>query len=398
MKREWNLLRAPLPVLLDPVLRLGGSRARSAGPWSLPQREGSRVLLTFSGTAAVYQAAIALGMRATDKVLLPAYNCGHEVEPFLRAGARVDFYRVDRRLAIDVEDLAARIDDATKAVLVTHYFGFPQPLAEICALCDRHGIALIEDCAHALFSSDGDTPLGLAGDLAVYSLRKTLPLPHGGALVCHNPRLKMPRELPAPPALSTLPKWIERYQKACLLPANRGPGVVDRAAFVALRLLADAARGMRAVARTLGTTQFDPDDESYAFPAEPLYWGIAPSVARLLERTPAPSVALARRRNYAALLEMSAQFGAAVPLLPALPAGVVPLYFPLIADDVDPLLARLWGGAVAAIQWWGTPHPAVPWHAFPDADYLKAHVIAIPLHQDLQMSHMRAIARAGTLP
>src|SRR5690606_29771179 len=122
------------------------------------------------------------------------------------------FYRVQPDLRVDVADLAARMDRNVRAVLVTHYFGVPQDLKPVRALCEQHGAALIEDCAHALFSRAGPSPVGADGDFAVYSLRKSLALPHGGALVSREPHGRLPERLPRPPRLSTAAKLVERYQ------------------------------------------------------------------------------------------------------------------------------------------------------------------------------------------
>src|SRR5439155_6559464 len=49
--------------------------------------------------------------------------------------------------------------------------------------CEAHRLRLIEDCALSLFSRENGTWLGSVGDLALFSVYKTLPLPHGGFLV-----------------------------------------------------------------------------------------------------------------------------------------------------------------------------------------------------------------------
>jgi hypothetical protein len=281
-------------------------------------------------------------------------------------------------------------------VLVTHYFGVPQPVRQIREICDRRGVALIEDCAHALFSRDGDEPLGLVGDLAVFSLRKTLPLPHGGALVCHDARLALPTELSPPPRLSTWPKLLERYQKARLMPPSGTPSLTDKAAFVANRLVVDGARAVRSLAGALGQTQLDPDAESLRFPGAALDWGMdGLALSRCWHSDPA-AIYEARRRNYAALLAASTHFAQCTPVFPSLPPGVCPLYFPALAQRPEELVGRLAREAVASLQWWGTQHPAVPWAEFPEAALLKRQVVALPVHQDLGAAHMQRIAELLT--
>ena len=113
----------------------------------------------------IWQLIQALGLQEPDVVLVPSYNCGAELDAVLRAPATVRFYRVDRSARIDVDDLRQAIEPRTRAVIVTHYFGFPQPdLVAIGELCRDHGLFLIEDCAHALYSTHLGRSLGTFGD------------------------------------------------------------------------------------------------------------------------------------------------------------------------------------------------------------------------------------------
>ena len=154
----------------------------------------------------IWQLIRALGLQEPDVVLVPSYNCGAELDAVLRAPATVRFYRVDRSARIDVDDLRQAIEPRTRAVIVTHYFGFPQPdLVAIGELCRDHGLVLIEDCAHALYSTHLGRSLGTFGDASVFSLWKTLPMPDGGAVLANRrpasrmaeqPRLRSMRPSP----------------------------------------------------------------------------------------------------------------------------------------------------------------------------------------------------------
>ena len=46
-----------------------------------------------------------MGLRPGDEVLAPAYYCGSEIDPLIKAGAKVTLYRVDAACRIDIEDL-----------------------------------------------------------------------------------------------------------------------------------------------------------------------------------------------------------------------------------------------------------------------------------------------------
>jgi dTDP-4-amino-4,6-dideoxygalactose transaminase len=89
-------------------------------------------------------------------------------------------------LGLDPEDLEARITPRTKAVCAVHYGGYAASLEALSEICERHGLALIEDAAH---SPDGTVPgserklgtHGLAGTFSFFS-NKILSCGEGGLL------------------------------------------------------------------------------------------------------------------------------------------------------------------------------------------------------------------------
>jgi dTDP-4-amino-4,6-dideoxygalactose transaminase len=92
-----------------------------------------------------------------------------------------------------LEDLNQLLKETgAKAVVLIHYFGFPQPVADVKALTQPLGVALIEDAAHALLSEADGRPLGTEGDVGIFCLHKGLGLPDGGALILNSPSLSVP--------------------------------------------------------------------------------------------------------------------------------------------------------------------------------------------------------------
>src|SRR5882724_4501320 len=98
----------------------------------------------------IFYSLQALGISHNAHVLVPSYVCTAAVEPFAAYGAEVEFYNIGRNCEPDFAELESRINPRTEAILAVHYFGFPQKIQEFRELCNRHGIALIEDCAHVL--------------------------------------------------------------------------------------------------------------------------------------------------------------------------------------------------------------------------------------------------------
>ncbi|WP_446040807.1 DegT/DnrJ/EryC1/StrS family aminotransferase [Streptomyces sp. SID1121] len=76
------------------------------------------------------------------------------------------------------------------AVLTTNLYGNPDPAPELRARCDRLGIPLIEDAAHAIGSVVGGRPVGGFGDASVFSLSKHVGAKTGGFLAVADPALR----------------------------------------------------------------------------------------------------------------------------------------------------------------------------------------------------------------
>lgn len=123
-------------------------------------------------------------------ILIPAYigitdREGSGVfDPIEEAGINCSFYAVDANLQAEVSDIEEQIRASNiGALLLIHYFGFPQKnIDHLKEVCRRNNIALIEDCAHCLYGKYNGVPLGEHGDFSFYSIHKTLPSDAGGIL------------------------------------------------------------------------------------------------------------------------------------------------------------------------------------------------------------------------
>lgn len=388
---------AELPVRLQPVLplaeALGGGNGRLERPFPLDQ---PRLLLTFSGTAAIHQAFRSLNLPRGSTVLCPSYNCGHEIEPLVRQGLRVRCYRVGRDLQADLDDVERRVDASVRALMVTHYFGFAQPLAELRALCDRHGIRLIEDCAHALLSDDSYGTMGRIGDVSVYSMRKTLPLPHGGAVLFNDPALAAPVRLAPPPALSTWLKALALARKAAVDRARTRRSGLDLLALAAMAPLVAGSQLLERVYPGSATACYDPDDDDFGFDSAVLGWGMAPYCEGLLDRLDWRPLAERRRHHYRVLADGLREIAGCELPLPEAESHTCPLFLPVLVDRRTEVFHHLIRERVYAAVWWDQRHPAVDWSEFPEAVDLKERVLALPVHQDMddeQLARVLAVLR-----
>ncbi len=101
------------------------------------------------------------------------------------------------------------------ALVLTHYFGFAQPLDAIVAFCQSHGIVLIEDCSHCLFMPGSATRVGLTGRYCVSSPYKFFPIQDGGVLWA-NHSAELPSQNCEPPGLALEIKAIARSLQQAL--------------------------------------------------------------------------------------------------------------------------------------------------------------------------------------
>lgn len=349
----------------------------------------------FSARYAMAAGIRALGIKHGDAVLLPAYTCGVEIDPFLHHGILPRFYRIGADLKTDVKDLAKRLTGEVKAVLVTHFLGFPQPIDEIRAVCDEKNVLILEDCAHALLSSQKGRDLGTFGDISFFSLLKTLPVPNGGILVINNGsvscacRRRMPSRFGALYYLADL--WRQKTNSegcAAVLLEKLAAAVMWRG-MNAVKL---GIAAFRKVTGAMGSALIRPD--SFAFVPEVMEWGISPASINLVNNTDFTMVKETRRRNFTRLLERLTssecreEFGFPVENLAD---GVCPLFFPLLVKGNgtrEYLYQSLKQEGITSHPWWPDFHPAVPWEEFPDAVSLKERLFGIPIHQDIRFEHL----------
>jgi len=93
---------------------------------------------------------------------------------------------------LDVDSVADRISEHTRAIMLVHYGGYPCDLDDFYAISRDTGIPLIEDCSHACGATYRGKKIGGCGDLQAFSFQavKNLPMGDGGALVVRSEDLE----------------------------------------------------------------------------------------------------------------------------------------------------------------------------------------------------------------
>jgi CelD/BcsL family acetyltransferase involved in cellulose biosynthesis/dTDP-4-amino-4,6-dideoxygalactose transaminase len=303
-----------------------------------------------------------LALEPGDELLVPAYHCGSEVEALTRSGLVSRFYAGDDALEPVESELESLIGPKTRALYVIHYLGFPQDMRRWRRWCDDHGLLLLEDAAPAWLASRDGEPVGLHGDLAIFCLFKTFGLPDGAALLTRGD----------PPPEGALPHYTakaaaRRYVGWLLTHSRVLAPVYDR-------LLKDAP-------------YVPEDDFALDDPVQP-----SASTRFLLPRVADETAAAGRRANYAALREELLEHVS--PPFRDLPDGASPFAFPLESAAKGVLLERLADAGVRAVDYWSVPHPTLPAVEFPAAARLRARIVGLPVHQELEPADIERMTRA----
>lgn len=154
---------------------------------------------TYLGRDALFQAMKILSLDKDNKILLPSYvgmnlKEGSGIyDPIVSLNVGIEFYKINEDLSLDLDDLKKKMKSKNiKAVLLIHYFGFPQEdIQKVVEECKKNNVYLIEDCAHTMNSYFEGKKLGSFGDISFFSINKIMPTPNGGILVINNPKLEV---------------------------------------------------------------------------------------------------------------------------------------------------------------------------------------------------------------
>ena len=147
--------------------------------------------LVSSGTTALMTALAAAGIGAGDEVIVPPFTFVASVEAIVLAGAIPVFAEIDETLCLSPEGIEAVITPRTKAVNLVHMCGSMGKLDEIQAICDQHGLILLEDACQATGGSYHGKALGTIGQVGCLSFDsvKTLSCGEGGAVLTNDDQI-----------------------------------------------------------------------------------------------------------------------------------------------------------------------------------------------------------------
>lgn len=340
---------------------------------------------TTSGRVAIALALRDAGIGPGDKVLVPSYHCSSMVEPVIWAGATPVFYRIQANTAINLDDVASKLDERCKLLMATNYFGFPQDLAALREFCDRRGLLLLEDCAHSFLGQHKGRPLGSWGDYAIASSMKFFPLYEGGLLVsARRPLDKVQQQSPglafeAKAMINTLEDGFSHDRLRLLRALTYVPMKLKSLLWSQIKARRQPNAQPLAPGSSDGGFGFDPrwlDKRSSRF---------SRLMLRLVSRN---RMGALRRRNYQRLQQALADLPGIHPLHVELPDNVYPWVFPIVADEPEAIFRVLKMDGAPVIRFGEFLWPGVDASVCANSVDLSRRVLQLPCHQEMREREM----------
>lgn len=142
-----------------------------------------------NGTVSIEIALRALGVGAGDEVIVPALTFIATASAAMLIGARPVMVDVDdQTCCIDPAAVEAAITPRTRAIIPVHYGGHMCDMDRLMPLAAKHGLAVIEDAAHAHGAVWRGRRAGSIGDAATFSFQesKTMTAGEGGMITTNS--------------------------------------------------------------------------------------------------------------------------------------------------------------------------------------------------------------------
>jgi len=142
-----------------------------------------------SGTAGLHLLCVAAGLGPGDEAITSPYSFVASANCAIHEGATPVFADVDpRTLNLDPAAVEAAVTERTKAIVGVDIYGYPCELDELRAICDRHGLVLIQDACEALGARYRGEPVGSHGPSAVFAFypNKQITTGEGGMVTTHS--------------------------------------------------------------------------------------------------------------------------------------------------------------------------------------------------------------------
>lgn len=181
---EWQSLREPIKT----GWVTQGPRVAAFEMLFSERHKVEHSIAVSSCTTGLHLILSAMGIGPGDEVIVPAFTWVATANVVLHCGAKPVFVDVDTdTFNIDANQLAAKLTDKTKAVIVVHLFGLCADVDAVRSVIPDH-VKIIEDAACAIGSEYKSKKAGSLGDAAAFSFhpRKIITTGEGGMITTND--------------------------------------------------------------------------------------------------------------------------------------------------------------------------------------------------------------------
>ncbi|MBQ8484721.1 MAG: hypothetical protein IJ534_01065 [Bacteroidaceae bacterium] len=294
--------------------------------------------------------------------VLPPFTCHTVIEPFIKAGYRIEHYPIASDLNSNVEEILHTAFEVGAGIVLFHrYYGF-DTLSGANVLSDllrKNGIISIEDCTQCLYSG---FPKSTA-DYHVGSIRKWTGVPDGGFAVCRKGHFSdKPKEPDLELETMKVKASISKYNYLF-------NDIGDKKAFL---------------------DQYRQAEDLLA--SRDNFFSISPVACQLQGNLDVKALIQKRRHNYR-YLSYNINFAPTVQSVKkTLTESEVPLYYPILVKERKSLQTYLAERSIYAPVVW--PKADCVGEVCSEADSLYSHLLCIPIDQRYDLDDMERICES----
>lgn len=147
----------------------------------------NNVAMVSSCTTGLHLAMIVSNIKKNDEVLCSSLTFVADANCIKYVDAKPKFIDITSpdNWNISTKDILKNITKKTKAIIMTHYAGYPCDIPKIKKIAQKNNLVLIEDACHTIFSKFKNKYMGTYGDLGVFSLygNKNITTGEGGIVI-----------------------------------------------------------------------------------------------------------------------------------------------------------------------------------------------------------------------
>ena len=187
-----NLTEAEINSVLEPLrsgwLVQGPKVEQFEKKWSDFTGAKYSIAVT-SCTSALHLSLVALGIKAGDEVIVPAFTWISTANVVEHVGAKLVFCDIDiNTFNIDVAQIESKITKYTKAIIPVHLFGLAADMSVINNIAKKYNLKVVEDAACGFGSRYHKQHVGTFGDTGCFSFhpRKAITTGEGGMITTND--------------------------------------------------------------------------------------------------------------------------------------------------------------------------------------------------------------------